>query len=139
MVSNMAKKAIATSTEVAKPKKQGKVRVTNMMQCDWIVPPKLLGLPGVDSNCLIRPLGSVVFYKEDFDRYMGTKVFQAMFDLKLLISSEVDVMPKVDRHDLTSAPIVEPPPELKGEGKERKLEICNKPVTLDINSQIIGR
>lgn len=137
----MAKKTTEISAENVSNSSESKelIKVTNMMQCDWIVPPKLLGLPGVDSSCLIRPLGSVVFHKQDFDAYKKTHVFQAMFDLKLLIASPVGATLKVDRHDLTSAPIVEPPPELKGEGKERKLEICNKPVTLDINSQIIGR
>lgn len=125
----------ADSVKTDVPKEQ--VRVTNMMQCDWIVPPKMHGKVAVDSRSLIRPLGSIVFDKETIDAFKKTKVGQAFFDLKLLTESAVDAPNKASKHDLISAPLVEPPAQLKGEGKT--MEICNKAVTLDINNQIINR
>ena len=134
----MAKKIVNTETNenevvVAKAAPE-QVKLTNMMQTDWIAPICLVGgkITTAQRN-LVRPLASIVVDKANFLAYAKTKVFQAMLDLKLITVSKVNAAVKATKHDLTSAPIVEPPAELKGEGNQRNLDILNSPVTLEIN------
>lgn len=133
MVFNMAKKDKEQDLVVAQVAVE-QVKLTNMMQTDWIAPVCLIGgkVTTAQRN-LIRPLTSVVVDKEKFDAYAKTNVFKAMLDMKLIVVSKVNAAVKATQHDLRNAPIVEPPAELKGEGNQRNLDILNSPVTLDIN------
>lgn len=111
------------------------VKITNMMQADWIAPVCLLGgkVTTAKRN-LVKPLQSVIVDKDRLDTYKANKAFQARLDMKLLVVTKVAAVVKATMHDLTSAPMVEPPPELKGEGNQRTLDIVNSPVTLNLSA-----
>jgi hypothetical protein len=129
-IKNVEDKEIVT-VEVA-PKQ---VKITNMMQADWIAPIFLVG--GIITTAkrnVVKPLQSVIVDEAKYLAYKKTRAFQARLDLKLLVVSKANAPVKATVHDLTSAPITEPPPELQGKGNERQMEILKSPVTLELNT-----